>query len=209
MISFISKYFTWILFAVITCFFLFFNINIRKQSSEHKLREKLYADSIANYQTVIKDLALFQKYEISSSGNSILQDITLESIHGNKTSFETVVNKTYLIYRFTESDCIDCMEQQFLYIQELLSNMNFDNIILIGNFPSRHNIEAFKETFGIEWPVFNYTEKLNLPIEDLNLPYFFVVNSDMKAYNFRVASGVTSLILENYLLGIENMMTGD
>lgn len=94
MISFISKYFTWILFAVITCFFLFFNINIRKQSSEHKLCEKLYADSIANYQTVIKDLALFQKYEISSSGNSILQDITLESIHGNKTSFETVVNKT-------------------------------------------------------------------------------------------------------------------
>jgi len=51
------------------------------------------------------------------------------------------------------------MEQQFLYIQELLSNMNFDNIILIGNFPSRHNIEAFRDfwnrmaCFQLHWEI--------------------------------------------------------
>lgn len=199
---FFKRYTIEILFVIMLGFFLVVNYYIRLKSERNVSQLQIVQNSLVFYKTLIDDLFSYQFYEIQSSGKPIQTNIMLEDKNGNLTSLSALIKHRTLIFRFSESDCVACMKEYFTNVNQLLESLEYDDIILIGNFSTTHNIQLFMEGFQVKWPVYNFSKNLNIPIENLELPYFFVVDSNMIAYNFKVAMGVEHYVLESYLKGV-------
>jgi len=135
----------------------------------------------SNLKTEIeKNRALSEKMiaQTKTLGESELTpDFELMDGDGQKTSLATVLNgKSKLVFRFKDSNTISCIPI-LKFLKDLSQQIGANNILFWTTSAKPFEAQNFCLSLNLEYPYFEVNnDQLNKKIENLNVPYFFIVN---------------------------------
>jgi len=152
-----------------------------------------------------KEVFLFeQKLESSKSNiNSLLGDDYIRFQNYNlpidkqlniyseqdTISFADLVEKykELLIFRYSEVNCMACVEKEIVNLRDFIDR-NDIKLVVIASYTNDRDLFLFKRVNKIpKYIIYNIKEgALNLPVENINLPYYFILDSNYKANNLFV-----------------------
>jgi len=104
-----------------------------------------------------------------------------------------------LVCRFSERHCESCVKLSILAIQNHLNTIGKDNVLFLGMHRNNRIFIQEKTHYNIQnMNVYN-TAIFDIPVEKLNFPYYFILNSDMTITNVFVPDKATFSITDTYL----------
>ena len=82
-----------------------------------------------------------------------------------------------LVYRFTQLNCNLCIESEIVKLKKLAENIGKDKIALLISFSTNKEVKIITHKYNLDLPVYNVDLAVlkNLPIEELNVPYCYLV----------------------------------
>lgn len=125
------------------------------------------------------------KQEQKSENNKI-ENIIVYDYYNNEIDLLKKINAKKNIFYYNDYlHCNTCVEKTFDLIKQNQSIKNKDLIILI-KFASQFEFSTFKRINNLKgYEVYSLkNEELNLPVEKLDLPFFFVLNKDGMTNNY-------------------------
>lgn len=137
-----------------------------------------------------------------ASGNLELNDNTeLVDIDGNVILVKEIFKRNSVVLRYSEFNCKDCIEAE---INVLIKNKLKEEIILIAFYQNRRDLFVFREEFkkrGLNsTKMFLLPDRgLNIPIEKLNMPFYFCIDSNLTMTNFFIPQKDKPKLTEVYL----------
>ena len=93
--------------------------------------------------------------------------------------------KHFLVCRFSEYDCEQCVDYAIQKASESVKNLSLNmEIILLGNYEDSHALKAYCSNIlkSVTASVYNYSGRL-FPIDENGNPYFFVTDNSLKVYD--------------------------
>lgn len=170
--------------------------NTNKKINEEKL--SLMAEN-ADYKYETKRFK--EKYEQTIfSENDTIDNIALTDINSGKRPISDLLDSEKLIYRFYESTCVQCVEDELKILKNIEAQIGSDKIMIISDFPEINRFRALISRIEIKAPIFIYRDKINLSIDqddDHHIATFFVVNPD-RTVDLVYKSGGTQNIEDPY-----------
>ena len=121
---------------------------------------------------------------LKSDGIKIDSNILLVSDLGEEILLKEYIKKNspFLVFRYSETHCLSCVEEQLRIQSEFdLNNKNI-RMLFLCDFSSRKKLNFFKKTNNIESDVL-VLKDLKLDVDDLNEPYYFLLNDDYAIMN--------------------------
>lgn len=112
--------------------------------------------------------------EIDSENNLLEPNIKLLGENEETVYLGTVCSTPKLIYRYSEINCDICIDSQIEIIKEKISQWGEENIIFISSYRFNRDLSVFKRINRLKIKIYNLKEKLPLPVEQFNTPYYFV-----------------------------------
>ena len=109
---------------------------------------------------------------------NIKQKVTDEN--GNKISITELLNNSpKIIFRYSGLNCQLCIEEEIKILRKYINDIGFDNILFFSTYNSTRDLFLFKRINQLQdFEIFNLKEeKLNIPIDSLNIPYVFLIDS--------------------------------
>lgn len=91
---------------------------------------------------------------------------------------ELVGEHSKLVFRYSQLHCNVCVDQEVKFLKDLIDEIGDENILILAHYDSFRNLSLFKRTNQVSTKVFNIKD-IKLPIEEYNIPYYFVVNKDL------------------------------
>ncbi len=140
---------------------------------------------------------------ISSESSPINPDLILTNVFTKtKTSIGKIAkNSPISILRFSEYSCHACIEQSFIIINNLAHPFREEKFIIIASYESLRDLLLFKSNNNINYLIYTIrNDTLKIPLESLNFPYFFILNTDNKATNFFYPLTSSPELTEDYFL---------
>lgn len=161
-----------------------FNITLLINSLRYKkilLQYKQEIASVVEANDIIEQILINR--ELNTIRNiglqiNIKQKITDEK--GNKISITELLNKSpKIIFRYSELNCQLCIEEEIKILLKYINDIGFDNILFFSTYNSTRDLFLFKRINQLQnFKIYNLKEeKLNIPIDSLNIPYVFLVDS--------------------------------
>ncbi len=98
---------------------------------------------------------------------------------GVKQSLKKVIGiHRTIVYRISGLQCIECVKSQQAYLNKLSEALGKERLIVLASFDSFKAFKIFFEThdFGVKPYFIPFEEMSALPVELMNIPYFFEVN---------------------------------
>ena len=92
---------------------------------------------------------------------------------------DLVKSQQILIFRYTELNCDDCVNSQVKNIVELINIYKIDQIAFFTNYEEALHLSNFKRLNQLQIKIYKI-KNLGINIENLNTPYFFLLNKDCK-----------------------------
>ena len=95
---------------------------------------------------------------------------------GRSFSLKDVFDKKkVVVYRISELNCMECIKAQFPFLKKLADKVGTDHVMLLSSFASPKSFKIFLQNLPFVIRAYNVPlERLSaLPIESLNVPYFF------------------------------------
>lgn len=137
------------------------------------------------------ELLTFQKnftHEKENDNLKLESDLQLIDIVGNPVLAKDIIKTNSLVLRFSELNCGSCIDAE---INALVNHKDKikKNIILIAYYQDKRDLFVFYKDFKNKGlaniKMYLLADKgLNIPIDKLNTPYYFCVNSDLIMNNF-------------------------
>ncbi|APY12029.1 hypothetical protein BWZ22_12675 [Seonamhaeicola sp. S2-3] len=173
-----------------------------------------------NYSKVIKDISTVLKnkkkelleleqniIEVGKSENIKLnENIKLIDANGNIILTKDIFKKNTLVFRYSESNCTDCIKAEFIAI--LKNNALIANdICLIVHYRNPRDLHVFSKVLqnrGLKnFKMYLLPDKgLNTPADKLNMPYYFCIDSTLRTSNFFIPHKDKSQLSESYLINV-------
>lgn len=140
-----------------------------------------------------------------NSNIKIDQDIPIIDIYEKKyTLKELFESGPKLIIYNSETGCNLCIEKELELINNISTDIDIKNIIIISNFKNSRKLKVFKSFYNIKFDVFS-CNSLKLPFEKLNSkPCVFVMDSELIVKDFFVPNRALTELSENYYFTIYN-----
>lgn len=118
---------------------------------------------------------------LQSSVSSFVLDsnITITDRKGRLRKLSEVSDSAKLIvYRISESDCLECIKSQLPYLKVLCNKIGKDHVLLLTSFSTEKAFKIFLDNIHIDICAYNIQSRdlAYLSIESLNVPYFFELN---------------------------------
>jgi hypothetical protein len=86
-----------------------------------------------------------------------------------------------LVLRYNEDNCSSCIDHSLEALLEYKDAIGIDNILIIATVKNNRKLKAFIDKFeNLNIQIINTDSEINLPIEEYNIPYFFMMNKDLK-----------------------------
>lgn len=99
-------------------------------------------------------------------------------------NLQNVLKGTSLLYRFTESSCLDCVIQDLESLNLIADNLGADKILVIGGYENVRTFKAFANPMDLKYRCFNYPPSLDIPMQTdtsgTDVPFFMVVNPNLE-----------------------------
>jgi hypothetical protein len=107
--------------------------------------------------------------------------------------------KQILVCRFSELHCESCVNFSIQLFRSWVNKAGKDNMLFLGTYRNNKIFNRTKPIYGINnLNVYNISA-LNIPVEELGYPYYFVLNNDLTILNVFVPDKATPVITNNYL----------
>ena len=123
---------------------------------------------------------------------------------GNNTSMflsDLYHGSPVLVLRFSEFNCDLCVIAQFNNLKQIADKK--EHIILLASYENQRKLKAFLLTHRIDLPAYMIEEGgLDLSIEDLNFPFYFVMNGHLKISNLFLPEKDSPDITLSYLYNL-------
>lgn len=95
-------------------------------------------------------------------------------------------NKRLLVCRFSELYCESCVEYSIKALLQWVDSIGENNILFLGSYRNSKIFNIQKKLYGIEKLEMVNAITLNLPVEDLGFPYYFVLDSTLRVCNVSI-----------------------
>lgn len=126
---------------------------------------------------------LDNNFKVGMRNNNFLLDKTTIIYDLENKPFqlsEIIKNKPYLIIRFADTNCEECIRFLLLKVMRLYKDMDSnDQIILLASYQSIKTLSILIKSLNITYPVF-LTNQFSNPCEKINFPYCFLLDSTMR-----------------------------
>ena len=123
-------------------------------------------------------------WEIQTSHSFIPNHLLSDINTGDSVYVQNIIKATTILYRFTQSSCLDCVIQDIESLNLFRDRIGEDNIIIIGGYESNRAFKAFASTLDMKFRCFNYLPPLNVPLQTEengnNVPFFMVVRPTLE-----------------------------
>jgi hypothetical protein len=103
-----------------------------------------------------------------------------------------------LVFFHSELNCNSCVEKNIPFLNSLGNLIGHENILFIASYKQTRDMLLFKRINDIKFHIYN-ASSVELPIEELNLPFCFVINSELKAESVFIPIKEDSLHFKRYL----------
>ena len=177
-----GKYILYGLYVALSCCLIAIaamSITIRQYTRQ------LQSDQAFFFKEIIGNISFLHPYELISNGFQLPSDFVVTTEEGEKVFLKDIIDTPVLVYRFLETQCSDCVEKQFKIFSSEKHNLT-KNIILWGSYSNVRKIAIIKNAFNINYKAYNVGE-INIPLEKLANPFFFVITPDLMCHSFYVA----------------------
>lgn len=81
-----------------------------------------------------------------------------------------------LVVRISQSHCQVCIET----VIPMLKASGIEDIVILADYTNKRFLKKFKENHEIEYRCFTIENSPRLPIDDLNIPYLYVMDKNMQ-----------------------------
>jgi hypothetical protein len=178
----------WILLIICLILDLGLSYMIKKERKNHVVTELQFRTVITENEKFKTIIGHFYQKE----GSFILDEgcVTEEGYKINLHEVIKSVNKV-LIFRYTSSDCSDCVDTVF---RELTNAQNIDKIIVISDFNSVASMQYLKKKHNLENTVFLKSVNTNMS----ETPCVFLSNKEFKINKFLIIHP-NDKVLDKYL----------
>lgn len=124
----------------------------------------------------------------------------LTDAEGNKLPLSEVVSAhgRTLVYRFSRMNCLSCIAMHFKLLKSILDDRAQMGLIILCDYHNARDLRILRNTYEVSCGLYS-VDRLGIPIEDVNNPYFFILTQDMRCEGFFTAFKETSQQTENFL----------
>ena len=182
-LSISSLFFIFIISFLILIIAWLYRENTYLKKTEFTIGQKLESAKSNVHSLLGNEYIRFQNY-----GLSIDKGLNLKS-EEDTTSFVELVEKynKLLIFRYSELNCMACVEKEIIYLIDFVERYN-TKLVILSSYTNERDLYLFKRINRIsDYIVYNIEEGvLKLPVENLNIPYYFVLDSNYRAINLFV-----------------------
>ena len=118
-------------------------------------------------------------------------EISLKKIIDEKKTSSTVV------LRYSEMHCKSCVDDQVKFLKILSQKISSENIIILANYRHRKDLTIFKRMNQLSDINIYQVDSLNITIEDLGVPYVFILEN-MRVQSIFIPDNEFPELSENY-----------
>ena len=177
--------------------------NLKKQKVEGSISsynlKKHENDEFKIYKSNFEESILNSNFEFTGT---VVKD-SMNNMIPLKSIFNDGQNQL-LICRFSQRHCESCVDAIIQTLQKNLDDIGIDNIVCFGNHRNNRVFQKTLPLYGIEGMKVYNVPQINLPVEELNYPYFFVLDNSLQISNVFVPEKGLSHITIKYLESIDN-----
>jgi hypothetical protein len=119
---------------------------------------------------------------------------------------EMNLDKTYLVMFFSSSFCSNCVNYSLDEIKSFLNEYKIKNILLLASNYMSRDLYVFAQTNKFDPYSFYSIETLNLPIEHLQMPFYFLLNKNLNISHFFIPRKETPEQTKKYFETIKNII---
>jgi len=169
-----------IMLVAISTYNFSLNRKLIKDISNHKA--KIESDRQVTSFIETETVQLFEKSLLSSG--LILKDIYVTNEQGVKVRLNTLFNKRIpkLVLRYSEINCMTCVDSCLVYIDKYKSIIGIENIIILASYHRQQDVNIFKRISKVRFEVYNTNKsRIGLPAEKSNSPFLFVSDQTLVA----------------------------
>ena len=155
------------------------------------LQKRIYSSKLSNLVpvSILEDAeSVFQKKQENDAFREFLQ-FSNSSLEMNTTimvkqessviPFSDLLESEYkLFFNFSDINCTTCINQEVENIKAFSDSLGTEKIVLLANYRNERALIIFKRMNNLQNEIYNLNfEQLGLPIENYNLPYYFIANN--------------------------------
>lgn len=123
----------------------------------------------------------------------------LTSIDGKKQELKDLLGKgKKLMYYFSMQNCLLCVKHTLPSLKQLADEVGAEKVICLVNSHSRREVSLFNRDNELNIPVY-IPHSLGLSLEKENIPFFFVIDEDLKTGYVYIPRGKMSVQTTKYL----------
>jgi len=170
--------------TILVIILIAFNITLLINSLRYKkllFQYKQELASVIESNDIIEQILINRELNtIKNIGLQINIKLEVEDEEGNKISIaELLNNNPKVIFRYSELNCRLCIEEEIKILQKYINDIGFDNILFFSTYNSTRDLFLFKRINQLHnFRIYNLKEEqLNIPIDRLNIPYVFLIDS--------------------------------
>jgi hypothetical protein len=129
------------------------------------------------------DLQLYQQLsylmlaQLDSESRSLKFEVTAKD---SINLFKEVETFPKFVFFHSELNCNSCVEENLVFVNDFCDSIGEEHVLFLASYKNKRDLHIFKRINKIVSPIYNVSS-LGLPIEELNLPFCFVVNENRKA----------------------------
>lgn len=170
-----------VLIIWICTFILFRSWQIQKNYANLRKKHEVFQqnmEEIMNFY-IKKDTLQFLSENINLKPN-----LRIENTDGELIMLNKIFDGRKIVFRFFEFNCNACYESSYASYKEMINRVGRDNALLLADYQNERNLYVFMRINDFRCEVYNTKGvELNLEIDKNRVPYFFIVDKNMKVTN--------------------------
>lgn len=160
---------------------VFVLIKYQKVYQKYQSTEKELAD-VKVWNSRLDGVYFNKKMEAISDNYPIPDLIIWDESNEYYNLSEILTQKDKMAFYFSETHCFDCVKDAFNQIKNIPDSITSKNYFILCNYANARHFQAFLKEYDLKIPIYNINgQSLNLPIERIESPFFFVVKSDLRS----------------------------
>lgn len=132
--------------------------------------------------TIVKSVMAYRNIELPTLGQKLPNELKLTSVTTQHTTKEVLSGRKTLVYNFTQMQCKMCIESQIKALKSIFGN-DTTNVVLLANTTNYRDLFVLSHTYNIKYPIYKLEGSLKLPTDTLMMPYFMLVDEDLRIVN--------------------------
>ncbi len=188
-------------FIVVVLLAVSYNLHLKKHLNDANINIQRYDKEVALMNNSVQNIINCRLLEAQSEGCKLSPNIVIYEGNGNIFYLSDAITEPTLVFRFTEMHCISCIENGLKLLNETCSSTKLP-VVIFCQYESIRKVRAISNSYNIKVPIYNISEAINIPLDDISTSYFFIIDENLKCHGFQSFLKEVPIITETYLNGI-------